>query len=105
MLDIEKMTLLELKELAKEHNIRNISKLKKDELVTVLKQIINQNQEIAQTSKEEIIIEEVEEVNKRQYDANGEPIVDYKLTSDEAKIFYQVKKMFIYQWFKLEDSN
>ncbi len=79
MLDIESMTLMELKEVAKEYNIRNISKLKKDELITVLKQITNQTTNI---------IEEVEEVDKpeRQYDANGEPIVDYKLTSDGDEI-------------------
>ena len=79
MLDIESMTLMELKDLAKEHNIKNISKLKKDELITVLKQITSQ------TLKN---VEEVEEVEKpeRQYDANGEPIVDYKLTSDGDEI-------------------
>ena len=80
MLDIESMTLLELKELAKEHNIKNISKLKKDELVTVLKQITSQT-----TSK---IEEDVEDIEKpeRQYDENGEPVVDYKLTSDGDEI-------------------
>ena len=79
MLDIESMTLLELKELARENNIRNISKLKKDELITVLKQITNQPKNVT---------EEVEEMDKpeRQYDANGEPIVDYKLTSDGDEI-------------------
>ena len=81
MLDIESMTLLELKDLAKKHNIKNISKLKKDELVTVLKQITNQ-------SEREVGATEAEEVDKpeRQYDANGEPIVDYKLTSDGDEI-------------------
>ena len=82
MLDIESMTLLELKELARENNIRNISKLKKDELITVLKQITNQ----PETNMEEL--EKIEEADKpeRQYDANGEPIVDYKLTSDGDEI-------------------
>ncbi len=79
MLNIETMTLMELKELAKEHNIKNISKLKKDELITVLKQITSQTQKN---------VEKVEELDKpeRQYDANGEPIVDYKLTSDGDEI-------------------
>ncbi len=82
MLNIESMTLMELKELAKEHNIRNISKLKKEELVTVLKQITSQTNKVTE------IVEEIEEVEKpeRQYDANGEPIVDYKLTSDGDEI-------------------
>lgn len=84
MLNIEEMTLIELKELAKEHNIRNISKLKKDELVTVLKQITSN-----QTTNKVVIEEEkIEEIDKpeRQYDENGEPIVDYKLTSDGDEI-------------------
>lgn len=81
MLDIELMTLLELKELAKKYNIKNISKLKKDELITILKQIINQ-------SEGEVVVDEIEEADKpeRQYDANGEPVVDYKLTSDGDEI-------------------
>ena len=83
MIDIESMTLLELKELAKEHNIRNISKLKKDELVTVLKQIVNQSNAIEdEEEKIEIDIDKPE----RQYDSKGEPIVDYKLTSDGDEI-------------------
>lgn len=82
MLDIESMTLLELKELAKEHNIKNISKLKKDELITVLKQITNQTEIL---EEEENILEEMDKP-ERQYDANGEPIVDYKLTSDGDEI-------------------
>ena len=41
MPDLESLTLLELKKLAKENNIRNISKLKKEELIEVLKSIQN----------------------------------------------------------------
>ena len=44
MINIEDMTLAELKTLAKEHNIKNISKLKKDELIIVLKQLISINE-------------------------------------------------------------
>ena len=51
MLDIEAMTLVELKELAKDYNIKNISKLKKDELITVLKQITNQTEESQKVDK------------------------------------------------------
>lgn len=85
MLDIESMTLLELRELAKEYNIKNISKLKKDELITVLGQITNQTEkaeEVADTTEEEKEVQSAE----RQYDANGEPIVDYKLTNDGDEI-------------------
>ena len=70
MLDMEAMTLAELKELAKENNIKNISKLKKDELITVLNQV-------TKTTDKQPKIEE-KEVIERQYDENGEPIIDYK---------------------------
>ena len=41
MLDLESMNLADLKRLAKEHNIKNISKLKKEEIIEVLKQILD----------------------------------------------------------------
>ena len=45
MLNLEEMTLTKLKELAKEYNIKNISKLKKDELISVLKQVTGESKE------------------------------------------------------------
>ena len=39
MPDLEKMTLSDLKILAKENNIKNISKLKKEDLIGILQQI------------------------------------------------------------------
>ena len=47
MSELENMTLLELRNFAKEKNIRNISKLKKDELIVLLKQV-------AETSKPQV---------------------------------------------------
>ena len=44
MSELENMTLLELRNFAKEQNIRNISKLKKEELIVLLRQV-------AETSK------------------------------------------------------
>ena len=43
MADLESMTLADLKILAKEYNIKNISKLKKEELITVLQQVLTQS--------------------------------------------------------------
>ena len=40
MPNLENMTLVELRTLAKENKIKNISKLKKDELIEILNQII-----------------------------------------------------------------
>ena len=81
MLDIESMTLSDLKNLAKEYNIKNTSKLKKDELLTVLKQVTNTS--IYEETESKTIEKETTE---RQYDANGEPIVDYKLTNSDDVI-------------------
>ena len=133
MSKLEDLTLTELKELAKKNNIKNISKLKKDELITVLKQVINfedtKQDEVRDEKKEEKQntvndYEEDENKHERQYDENGEPIVDYKLTNEGDEIVegildilpdgygflrgetsYQVKKMYTYQWYKLEDLD
>ena len=78
MSKLEDLTLAELKELAKENNIKNISKLKKDELITVLEQVVN-----FEDSKQD---EDDENKHERQYDENGEPIVDYKLTNEGDEI-------------------
>ena len=77
MQDLEELNLAELKTLAKENNIKNISKLKKDELITVLHQILQQEprSEIAEGNSETIEDKE-----------NGEPIVDYKLTNQGDEI-------------------
>ena len=81
MSELEKMTLVELKTLAKENNIKNISKLKKDELIEILNKVIisskkEENLENINNSKSK------EENVEKHYDSNGEPIVDYKLTND-----------------------
>ena len=85
MLDLENMTLTNLKALAKEHNIKNISKLKKEDLLVVLKQILegttSESENISNTENTEEL-ENKEEKIERQYDANGNPIVDYKLTNE-----------------------
>ena len=59
MSELENMTLLELRNLAKEKNIRNISKLKKDEIIQLLKQI-------------EKTSEPVNETEEMKYDENDE---------------------------------
>ena len=82
MLELENMTLLELRNFAKEQNIKNISKLKKEELIMLLKQV-------AETSKPQ---EKVKEENKydkedeEQYESVGESVVDYKVTNEDDEI-------------------
>ena len=79
MPNLEDLTLAELKNLAKENNVKNISKLKKEDLITVLSQILINN-----TNTENIT--EKKEIVERKYDKNGDPIVDYKLTNETDEI-------------------
>lgn len=67
MSDLENMTLLELRNIAKEQNIKSISKLKKEELITLLKQV-QQSAEPAPKKEEE----NKEEENEIRYDENDE---------------------------------
>ncbi len=85
MPNFEEMTLVDLKEYAKQNNIKNISKLKKEELIEILKQVYNaqSNETISATVDE---YEEKKEVPEKQYDSNGDRIVDYKLTTDGDEI-------------------
>ena len=74
MINLEEKTLTELKELAKENNIKNISKLKKEELVQVLEQVIN-SETISTTEitkKNEADIKEVENNNQEGYKLTNE---------------------------------
>ena len=92
MLNLEEMTLIQLKKLAKEHNIKNISKLKKDELVAMLTQILKETEENEVKEEEEKVQQEdttpvvEKEPVERRYDENGEPIIDYKLTNEGDEI-------------------
>ena len=84
MSNLHDMTLVELRNLAKENNIKNISKLKKEDLITVLNQIISEEKHHNNKTNNN---EEQEEVkNPTQYDANGQPIIDYKLTNEGDEI-------------------
>ena len=78
MPELEKMTLADLKSLAKENNIKNISKLKKEDLIEILEQILKKTNNAN--------IQENESTDSTKYDSNGEPIVDYKLTNDGDEI-------------------
>ncbi len=74
MINLEEKTLTELKELAKENNIKNISKLKKEELVQVLEQVIN-SETISTTEitkKNETNIKEDENNNQEGYKLTNE---------------------------------
>ena len=78
MINLEEKTLTELKELAKENNIKNISKLKKEELIQVIEQVISN--EITNTTE---IIKKNETNIKLDENNNQE---GYKLTNEGDEI-------------------
>ncbi len=71
MSDLGSLSLAELKELAKENNIKNISKLKKEELLEVLSQILTSSKE-----------EKKEEKSETNNTTESTEISGYKLTSE-----------------------
>ncbi len=79
MSDFENMTLTELKNLAKDKNIKNISKLKKDELIAMLSDL-----EKSSSSKNEIRYDynDKDEIENIVQDGS----VEYKVTNEEDKI-------------------
>ena len=95
MPNLEEMNLLTLKKIAKECNIKNISKLKKEELIDILKQISlpeaylqEESEDYSKSSKSNNENNETndKETVEKQYDENGNRIIDYKLTNDGDEI-------------------
>lgn len=70
-MNLNDMSITDLKSLAKEKDIKNISKLKKEELIEVLSEYV-------QETEEEVIAEEIKKVEKK--DAN------YKITNEEDQM-------------------
>ena len=87
MLNFEDMTLLELKNFAKEHNIKNISKLKKEELVELLNQI-ERSSKSNQVEEDTLEDEEMRYDNEdnEQIDELDDSTVTYKVTNDDDQI-------------------
>ena len=79
-MDFENYTLVELRQLAKERGTKNVSKLKKDELLQFLKKNNNENNYNEPENNNENIIDENSE-NFKNFDQAG-----YKLTNANDKI-------------------
>lgn len=96
MSELEEMTLTELREIAKEQNIKNVSKLKKEELIGVLidvqrsrnKAEEQEKKKVQQLEKKPIEIKYDEEDEEIQAEGTvvGDSTVDYKLTNEEDEI-------------------
>ena len=89
MSELENMTLLELRNFAKERNIKNISKLKKEELIELLRQIEKSSEPVKIVEKEENLNESKEirydENDEEQLEVN-DAVIDYKLTNEDDEI-------------------
>ena len=85
MSNLDSKTLLELKELAKQYNIKNLSKLKKNELVSMLSKVMYEDEQNSSTNEFEKHINH----NNITIDSNinfSEPSIDYKITNSEDEI-------------------
>ena len=86
MSNLESMTLIELKKLAKENNIRNISRLKKEELIDILTDVKEVEKEEQINQEEE---EKAQEAENNKYDAADEEVGDSS-DVEEPEVTYQV---------------
>ena len=85
MQELEDMTLLELRNYAKEQNIKNISKLKKEELISLLKQIKETASKKDEPKTESKGIK-YDDNDEEQVEEVGETVIDYKVTNDDDQI-------------------
>ncbi len=85
-MNLEDCTLVELRQLAKEKGIKNVSKLKKEELITELSKEDNN----VQTS--EVEVAEINEENESEEEKHDEVriVEGYTLTSQEDIIIYGI---------------
>ena len=77
-MEYENMSLTELKEIAKEKEIKNISKLKKEELIEILKQT---QETTISSNKNEVNLPKIEKTETIKNDGSS-----YKITNEEDQI-------------------
>lgn len=95
MSELEEMTLTELREIAKEQNIKNVSKLKKEELIGVLIDVQRSRNKAEELEKKKAQTFERKQ-SEMKYDEEDEieldvtmaadSVIDYKLTNEEDEI-------------------
>ena len=88
MINLEEKTLSELKDLAKENNIKNISKLKKEDLVEVLGQVLNNDIKAQSTSNTQSTSNNTNGFNNTDTisDDYKQELSGYKLTNEGDEI-------------------
>ena len=91
MNNLENLTLLELKKLAKENNIRNISKLNKEELIEVLKSL--HNNQFEQEYEDEDIQDDDDDYIDSKIESTSQYNIDETESDEEleeSSVTYQV---------------
>ena len=78
MINLREKTLSELKDLAKENNIKNISKLKKEDLIEVLNQVLNKDNTTSNNNEND--------GQKNNINNNEQELSGYKLTNEGDEI-------------------
>lgn len=81
-MNISDYTLVELRQLAKEKNIKNVSKLKKDELIEMLNPLVGANNPVTNNVEEREIKTELRTPKIENSSSN----MDYKLTNEDDEI-------------------
>ncbi len=82
MTEFENMTLIELKNIAKEKNIKNISKLKKDELVSML----NDLEKNSHPNKKVLRYDSEDKDQLEDFNIVEDHSIEYKVTNNEDQI-------------------
>ena len=80
--DFHEMNLVQLRLLARNNNVKNISKLKKDELIEILEQILGSKKE----EKKDFVEEQVEENENPEMIETSDGEATYKVTNEDDKI-------------------
>ncbi len=81
-MNISDYTLVELRQLAKEKNIKNVSKLKKDELIEMLNPLVGANNPVTNNVEER----EIKTEPRTPKVENSSSNMDYKLTNEDDEI-------------------
>ena len=84
-MNFEKCTLVELRQLAKEKGIKNVSKLKKDELITILSNNKNETETVKNADKVEAQSVQLNTEKKKWNQNTITTTVDTKLQTQMTK--------------------
>ena len=88
MQNLEDMTITELKKIAKENNIKNISKLKKEELIEILNQInkVVPDDTIVDDEKTVLKYDSADDESEEEIEELNDGVISYQVNNEEDEI-------------------